>query len=130
MSDIKKAQLDNTYQFLSTASHPQYRLGNFLSSYADKEHELWIDPLDPKLIKFMTLPRTIKYVHKGLSITTASYRTYGNTSLWFLFILCSDYAHPQQIPLGEVIYLPSSDAVAGVLKETTKKGDQGKIIVI
>lgn len=128
----KPSELEPVYRVLSSHSHPDFRLGSLAQSYTGADGQSWIDPMSPNLVKLLNLPRTDRYVYaKRKPLTTVSFEVYGNTSLWFLILSCTDYIHPHQIPIGEVILLPSVTAVGALLKETTdKKGLQGKLVII
>lgn len=123
---------ETTYQYFSTLRHPSFTLEKMLGSEVGEDGEVWIDPFNPNIMEMLSLPRTVRINYDGSTpVTTISKRIYGNTSLWFLIVACSDYLHPHQIPKGHIIMVPSGDAVVSYLKDTTEnKGNQGKVIKI
>ena len=71
-------------------------------------YEKWVDPLDPRLLKLLDGVKVYKTITwNGTPLTTLSQRFYGTTSLHFIFLMFNGFIHPQEIPMGTTLKVPT-----------------------
>ena len=103
-------------------------MGTFKSAYGDE----WVDPLDPRIINmlsdFENDLEQYTYV-SGKTITTVSFELYGTSSAWWIILYLNGIMHPDEIPDGKVLRVPSRSAMA-VLLQTTAKNNRGQQVTI
>lgn len=103
-------------------------MGTFTTAYGDE----WVDPLDPRIINmldnFDNSLEQYTYI-AGKPITTASFELYGTTSAWWIILYLNGVMHPDEIPDGKVLNVPTREAMA-VLLQTTAKNNRGQQVTI
>ena len=87
----------------------------------------WYDPLDFTVNSIFNgnIPVTFE-TYSGEPITTLSYRITGNTTFWWVILMFNGFLHPDEIPIGTVLRIPSYTAV--MQKLTDVKSQTGKIV--
>lgn len=99
--------------------HKQRDLLDLFDEPDNKFNMPWVDPLSTQFQRLARLNKktmeSVKY--DGQPITTLSYKTYGTTSLWYIILLVSGYAHPHEIPIGAKLLLPRIEDIDKILKQ-------------
>lgn len=99
---------------------------SFLFESSDSD---WVNPFTELFKAIIKQPRSITMIYEtSVPVTTQSAFIYGTMSMWTIIVACSGYLHPQQIPQGTKIRLPSLDAVYSVVKKE-RETLAGKTIV-
>lgn len=120
-------------QAISTQANIKYLWSTFLSESFDPVLGAWVDPLtvDMQSLLNMTDTRTPIQWTSNMKITTLSYQVYGTTSLWAIILYLNGYSHPDEIPAGATLLLPSQSAIDSLKSDTqlieSNKGKSFKV---
>ena len=104
---------------VSPQAFPAALRRNFMDTVDDKFGMSWVDPLTPRFLKMLELVVTTTPLEYNGSdhLTTISDRAYGTTSFWYVILYMNGFQHPDEIPSGTVLNIPTEDFVSRFLAE-------------
>jgi len=116
---------------ISTNSQVEISRTNFMDITVTSTGNRWVDPLTPRLLSLLRSRRDLSpYPYNGKPITTVSYEVYGTTSAWETILYLNGFQHPDEIPNGSILQIPSTQLVQDA-KELNdyKKSTRGTIVI-
>lgn len=118
---------------VSTFADAAYLWSTLLGETDDPVTGAWVDPITVDVQQLLELSKDTKPVQytRGTKITTLSYQMYGTTSLWAVLLYLNGYQHPDEIPAGAVLNIPSKASLNRVLIEAREaSSNYGKTFTI
>lgn len=103
---------------VSTNASVQHLWSRLLEEGEDTLTGAWVDPLtlDMELLRNVSSLTPVQYV-ENTRITTLSYNLYGTTSLWAVLLYLNGYMHPDEIPPGATLLVPSLSDINDIMKK-------------
>lgn len=118
---------------VSTHATAAYLWSRFLDEVDDPISGTWVTPLTPELVSLLEKAKDttpVQYV-SGTKITTLSYQYYGTTSMWSIILYLNGYQHPDEIPPGAILNLPSKESIDRILDAASRQtSNYGKVFTI
>lgn len=134
----KPVRVDVEIPAVSSNLNPRYsRTRRMATIPADDGHIepinriAWSDYLDPAvnegIFDSIRTVQSIKYT--GTPLTTIADAVYGTTTLWWVILQYNGYLHPDEIPNGAQLLIPSAAEVQAAFIKSQEKG-RGKIVTL
>lgn len=148
MADNSIFPTDASRAVVSTSSDPNYYRAKHMPGVSHKLKDLldlsndpeskynydWIDALSPELIRRMKFEESdlVPYAYDGSKpITTIAYELYGSTTLWYVIVYVNGFIHPDEIPYGSKMMVPTTKALrAKFSTERALVSQRGKTVQI
>lgn len=112
---------ENNLRALVTTTKAAFRLENFAATVADEQGRLWVDPLDPRIVALLALPRErILVYEQARPLTFHSYKAFGTISFAWFILMCSGEVFAHSIPDRVEIALPTGPRVSSYLNKPLK----------
>lgn len=120
-------------QSVSTHANPTYQWSTFLAESSDPVLGAWVDPLTVDMSILLDSSKLMSPVTitENMPITTVSYNLYGTTSLWSVILYLNGFMHPDELPPGTTLIVPSRNAVDSIInKNKLEQSNYGKQFVV
>lgn len=114
------------YASISTHFRPNALRSTKMEPVNDPVTGDWVNPLQPELIdKLNGSFDTFSHPYTGSeAMTTIAYRAYETTSLWWVILYVNGFMHPEEIPSGYALIIPTRQSMDEMLADIqeTKNG--------
>ena len=120
-------------QALSTNADVKYLWSTFLDECTDPVLGAWVDPLSVKVHLLLEAKKTMMPIQltEKKPITTLSWELYGTTSMWAVILYLNGYMHPDEIPPGATLLVPSLASIDSLRAEAEiATSNYGKSFVV
>lgn len=125
----RDAELQNELESASTFPNSKYIRREYLETVEDKLGRSWLDPLTPAYTSLISSNiETEPYEYDGNEpITTVCYKLYGTTSPWHMILYLNGYMHPQEIPSGVVLNVPTPSFIQNFARTTLAELERSSV---
>lgn len=125
MTGTDLATLQAEVEAVSTFGQARFLRRTFLQQVENNLGTKWVDPLSPLYAKLLaTEIETTPYTYTGHEpITTVCYKIYGTTSLWHVVLYVNGHMHPQEIPTGSVLNMPTLEFIERFVRDNLEQAN-------